>query len=103
MLAIEFSGGRRVGSVPILVQVAVRLRLDLLNEAVDAQEFGLEEHPPTAGSREELSLWVCHAHNRVNDLLGKPVFPCTLAKLDARWRSGGAHCENALAEANDDD
>ena len=70
-----------------------------------AEDFarGLEEHPPTAGSREELSLWVCHAHNRVNDLLGKPVFPCTLAKLDARWRSGGAHCENALAEANDDD
>lgn len=36
-------------------------------------------------SRVELSVWVCEAHNRVNRLLDKPEFPCTIAKLDARW------------------
>lgn len=36
-------------------------------------------------SRVEFSMWVCESHNRVNRLLGKPEFPCTIAKLDARW------------------
>ena len=44
-------------------------------------------------SREELSVWMCEAHNRVNRLLGKPEFPCLLKDLDARWRTGGPHCD----------
>lgn len=69
-----------------------------------AEDFqkGLEQHPPQAGSREALSLWVCEAHNRVNSLLGKPLFPCVLSKLDERWRSGSADCDPGLAEANED-
>jgi FAD-linked sulfhydryl oxidase len=50
-------------------------------------ERGLAEHPPRANSREELSVWMCEAHNRVNALLGKPAFPCVLSQLDERWRS----------------
>ena len=70
-----------------------------------AEDFahGLEEHPPRTGSREELSVWMCEAHNRVNALLGKPVFPCVLSKLDARWRTGGPHCEPGLAAEQSDD
>ncbi len=64
-------------------------------------ERGLREHPPRIASREDLSIWVCEAHNRVNALLGKPDFPCILAKLDARWRTGGAHCDPGLAEENE--
>ena len=59
---------------------------------------GLEENPPRAASREQLSVWMCEAHNRVNRLLGKTEFPCTLSQLDARWRKGGAHCDEGLAE-----
>ena len=70
-----------------------------------AEDFarGIEEHPPKASSREELSVWVCEAHNRVNTLLGKPLYPCTLSKLDARWRSGGPDCDPGLPEATEDD
>ncbi len=46
---------------------------------------GIDESPPRAGSRAELSVWMCEAHNRVNRLLGKPEFPCILSRLDARW------------------
>ena len=37
-------------------------------------------------SRAELSLWMCEQHNEVNEKLGKPAFPCSLAALDDRWR-----------------
>ena len=53
----------------------------------------LEESPPRVGSRAELSVWMCEAHNRVNRLLGKVEFSCTLSDLDRRWRKGGAHCD----------
>ena len=70
-----------------------------------AEDFarGIEEHPPRTGSREELSVWMCEAHNRVNALLGKPAYPCILSKLDARWRTGGPNCDPGLAEAVDDE
>lgn len=69
-----------------------------------AEDFqkGLEEHPPLAGSRESLSIWVCEAHNRVNTLLGKPFFPCILSKLDERWRTGSEHCDPGLDDANNE-
>uniref|UniRef100_A0A7S2D2E8 Sulfhydryl oxidase n=1 Tax=Haptolina brevifila TaxID=156173 RepID=A0A7S2D2E8_9EUKA len=62
-----------------------------------ATEFqaGLEESPPRANSRAELSVWLCEAHNRVNRLLGKPEFKCSVASLDARWRKGDVHCDYA--------
>lgn len=55
----------------------------------------LEHHPPTLGSRQEFSLWLCKAHNRVSASLGRPPsaqFPCTLPSLDERWRTGRADC-----------
>ncbi|EOD24151.1 hypothetical protein EMIHUDRAFT_254842, partial [Emiliania huxleyi CCMP1516] len=52
------------------------------------------------GSREEFCLWMCEQHNAVNAKLGKPVFPCTLARLDARWRDGGARCDEEGAESS---
>ena len=67
-------------------------------------ERALEDHPPKADSREDLSVWMCEAHNRVNMLLGKPMFPCVLSQLDARWRTGGVHCDSGgLADANEED
>jgi len=48
-----------------------------------------------ANSRAELSVWLCEAHNRVNRLLGKPEFKCSVASLDARWRKGDVHCDYA--------
>ena len=67
-------------------------------------ERNLEHHPPKADSREDLSVWMCEAHNRVNMLLGKPMFPCVLSQLDARWRKGGAHCSyGELGDANEED
>uniref|UniRef100_A0A7S4BLL5 Sulfhydryl oxidase n=1 Tax=Chrysotila carterae TaxID=13221 RepID=A0A7S4BLL5_CHRCT len=59
--------------------------------AADFREV-MEESPPRVGSREDLSLWLCEMHNRVNDKLGKPIFKCTLSELDRRWRKGGPEC-----------
>ena len=55
---------------------------------VCAQDFrkDIEENPPKTGSRRDLSLWWCDAHNRVNKKLGKPEFDCS--KLDERWFDG---------------
>ena len=53
--------------------------------------------PPRAGSRAELSVWMCELHNRVNAKLGKPLWSCDLKALDARWLDGGARC-NGEAE-----
>ena len=30
--------------------------------------------------------WFCEQHNEVNEMLGKPTFPCNLDALDERWR-----------------
>ena len=53
-----------------------------------AQDFrkDIKDHPPKTASRNELSLWWCGAHNRVNKKLGKPEFDCS--KLDQRWLDG---------------
>eukprot|EP00388_Colpodella_angusta_P026077 GDKK01004435.1.p1 GENE.GDKK01004435.1~~GDKK01004435.1.p1 ORF type:complete len:173 (+),score=35.16 GDKK01004435.1:1-519(+) len=53
--------------------------------AVDFQE-SIKISPPRAGSRAELSLWMCEQHNEVNEKLGKPLFNCSLEALDDRWR-----------------
>lgn len=43
----------------------------------------LRETPPDVESRESLSLWMCRAHNHVNQQLGKPLFPCE--RVLERW------------------
>ncbi|KAG4300790.1 hypothetical protein PCANB_002857 [Pneumocystis canis] len=51
-----------------------------------------KENQIMAGSREELSLWMCQAHNEVNRKLGKPIFDCI--KWKERWKDGwkDGHC-----------
>lgn len=57
-----------------------------------AFQLDIHEHPPRLDTREAFSLWLCGAHNRVNRVLGKPVFPCSVAALDERWRTGRREC-----------
>lgn len=61
----------------------------------------LEHDPPSVGSREQLSQWVCRQHNSVNELLDKPTFPCSIAVLDRRWRIGHSSCFAASASAEE--
>jgi hypothetical protein len=37
-------------------------------------------------------MWCCEFHNHVNIKLGKPVFPCSVAELDLRWKDGRDEC-----------
>lgn len=36
--------------------------------------------------RKEFALWMCNAHNDVNQKLGKKLFDCS--KVEERWRTG---------------
>ena len=47
----------------------------------------LRARPPQVDSRQAFALWLCHAHNEVNEKLGKPSFDCSLEALDRRWRA----------------
>lgn len=38
----------------------------------------LEERPPQVLSRHNAAMWLCGAHNAVNERLGKPEFDCRL-------------------------
>ena len=66
--------------------------------AADLRE-SMADNPPRAGSRAELSVWLCEAHNRVNRALGKPIFSCKMADLDERWRTGAKHCDETVLAA----
>ena len=46
--------------------------------------------PPNVSSNVTFSLWLCHFHNKVNDLLGKPIFDCS--RVMERWRTGFGNC-----------
>lgn len=46
-------------------------------------------NPIAAGSRSELSLWLCEAHNDVNKRNSKETYYCDLGVLDARWKDCG--------------
>ena len=52
------------------------------------------EHPPAVDSRQDLSLWMCNAHNSVNQRLGKPLFDCNRIqeRWDAVWFAGAVPC-----------
>lgn len=53
-----------------------------------AEDFQKEikKTPPATETRQDLCLWLCDQHNRVNKKLGKPLFECTMQNLDERWR-----------------
>ena len=51
----------------------------------------MEIVPPQVHSRDALSLWLCTFHNKVNEMLGKPIFDCSRV-LD-RWRFGFGNCK----------
>jgi FAD-linked sulfhydryl oxidase len=55
-----------------------------------------KENPPKLENRESISLWTCEAHNEVNRMLNKEVFPCTLELLDIRWRKGKPPCTSSI-------
>lgn len=55
-------------------------------------QIDLQELPPKLDSREDFSVWMCELHNMVNESLGKSTFPCSLEKLDLRWRTGTPSC-----------
>ncbi len=49
----------------------------------------LAASPVDARDNRKLSVWLCHAHNQVNERLGKPLFSCELESLAKRWGSCG--------------
>eukprot|EP00045_Choanoeca_perplexa_P014677 m.174739 g.174739 ORF g.174739 m.174739 type:complete len:210 (+) comp16755_c0_seq8:60-689(+) len=50
-------------------------------------ESYINDHPVQAQTPQELALWLCQAHNAVNERLGKPVFDCNL--VEDRWKEVG--------------
>ena len=46
----------------------------------------LKDDPPRTQSRSDLAQWMCELHNKVNERLGKPIFPC--ARVFERWKTG---------------
>ena len=46
----------------------------------------ITKHSPRVESKEELSRWLCEAHNHVNVKLSKPKFDCNFWKQ--RWKDG---------------
>ena len=58
----------------------------------------LKEAPVDARDNKRLSIWLCKAHNSVNQRLGKPAFPCALEQLAERWGSCG--CFGNLTSAD---
>ncbi|CAK8991725.1 Protein ZGRF1 (GRF-type zinc finger domain-containing protein 1), partial [Durusdinium trenchii] len=48
----------------------------------------VEANPPDVSSRTALALWLCQAHNLVNEVLDKPQFSCDAKAIDRRWRTG---------------
>ena len=54
---------------------------------------------PRTESRTALARWVCEQHNAVNEALGKRAFPCELAALDERWRTGCSQSDDSSSLA----
>lgn len=49
-------------------------------------QHNIELSPPKTESRDDLCIWLCEQHNIVNQKLNKPLFQCTMDKLDERWK-----------------
>lgn len=59
-------------------------------------QANLQQTPVVTNTRENLCLWLCDQHNRVNQKLGKEAFPCTMQQLDNRWRkSNDPKCQGS--------
>lgn len=41
-----------------------------------------------------LQKTLCELHNDVNEILGKPLFPCDIETLTKRWKNGGERCNS---------
>lgn len=54
--------------------------------AEDFQKWMKNGNEPKVQSKEELSNWLCDAHNEVNVKLGKPTFDCK--QWRQRWKDG---------------
>ncbi|KAA8915307.1 hypothetical protein TRICI_002536 [Trichomonascus ciferrii] len=54
--------------------------------AEDFQKWIKSGNSPKVDSKEDLSNWLCDAHNEVNKKLGKPTFDCKLWRQ--RWKDG---------------
>jgi mitochondrial FAD-linked sulfhydryl oxidase len=60
------------------------------NHCAEHMQAEMQFDPPNVTSRDALSLWLCQFHNKVNELLGKPIFDCSLVLV--RWRTGFGNC-----------
>ncbi|GMJ03509.1 EMBRYO DEFECTIVE 3106, Erv1 [Hibiscus trionum] len=63
--------------------MSILSRMYPCKECADHFKEVLRANPVMAGSQDEFSQWLCHAHNVVNRSLGKLIFPCE--RVDARW------------------
>lgn len=62
----------------------------------DDFQDNIKKTPVKADSREDLCMWLCDQHNRVNQKLGKPLFQCNMKNLDERWRkSTNPKCQSS--------
>ncbi|KAF4047438.1 Erv1 / Alr family [Phytophthora infestans] len=90
----ENSGRGSLDGVPSDVAGLEKLRVpdNFSNEFMDCKApFGFPQaaSPPlSVESRTTFSMWLCEQHNVVNRKLNKPVFECTMEKLEERWRKG---------------
>jgi FAD-linked sulfhydryl oxidase len=57
----------------------------------------LKELPPQTSSRMASALWLCAAHNKVNERLGKAEFPCD--KLDETYDCGCGDDKKAVGSS----
>lgn len=51
----------------------------------------LQDKPPAFRTRNDFVLYLCELHNVINEVVGKPAFPCDLQSLADRW-GGGSDC-----------
>jgi FAD-linked sulfhydryl oxidase len=55
-------------------------------DCAEGLQINMREYPPKVDSRKDFSIWMCEAHNRVNEQMGKSTTKCELSALDKRWR-----------------
>jgi mitochondrial FAD-linked sulfhydryl oxidase len=56
----------------------------------------VKNNPPQLDNRTSIMMWTCEAHNEVNRMLNKEIFPCEMEKLDLRWRKGNPPCTSSI-------
>ena len=44
---------------------------------------------------------MCERHNEVNNKLGKPLFPCTINRIEEKWLKGHVNCWNNITNTDD--